>query len=182
MSDTLAALVQRIRAEQGLDREVPGFDPRNGNERAKFLFVLEAPGAKAVATGVVSLDNPDQTARNFRSQLQQAGVSRDDIAIWNVVPWYIGNAGKTKIRAARTSDAKLGLEYLSAVVAALPNLKCIVLVGGAARQAHVHLSHQTAARMLSCHHPSPRAQNTNRAASQENVAVFRFMLATSNEA
>jgi uracil-DNA glycosylase len=59
----LSLLVDRIRAEQGLGREVPGFDPLNGNENARFLFVLEAPGPKAVARGIISFDNEDQTAK-----------------------------------------------------------------------------------------------------------------------
>lgn len=177
MQTTFEAIVGRIRAERGLEREVPGFDPLNGNEAARFLFVLEAPGAKAVSTGHISYDNPDQTARNFRTQLQSAGVLRNDIALWNVVPWYLGNESRTKIRAANVSDVKLGLQYLTAVIAAMSGLKAVILVGGAARQAHVYLSHQTPARILSCHHPSPKSQNSNRAAKDENIAIFRFMLA-----
>jgi len=65
------------------------------------------------------------------------------------------------------------------VVAAIENLQCIVLVGGAARLAHIHLSHNTTARILSCHHPSPKVQNTVAGATEENVAVFRFMQALS---
>lgn len=84
-----ADLVNRIRTERNLTREVPGFDPENGNERAKFLFLFEAPGAKAVKTGLISFNNPDPTARNFLSQLEAAAIRRDEIAIWNTVPWYI---------------------------------------------------------------------------------------------
>lgn len=175
----LAALVERIRAEQGLTKQVPGVDPDNGNERARFLFVLEAPGPKAVQTGFISLENPDQTARNFRTQLMAAGVQRNDLALWNVVPWYLGNEEETKIRSAKSADIQAGLQYLTSVVACIPKLQCIVLVGGAARQAHIHLSHQTTARILSCHHPSPKVQNTVRGATEENLAVLRFMLATS---
>lgn len=172
----LSDLVSRIRNEQSLTVEVPAFDPQNGNERARFLFVLEAPGPKAVQTGYISFDNPDRTASNFRAQLQAAGVERSDIAVWNIVPWYLGNLDRTQIRAATAQDVKRGLSYLSDVIDALPALRCIVLVGGAARQAHVHLSHTTDVRILSCHHPSPKVQNTNAAAVDENVAVFRHML------
>jgi len=175
----LTSLVERIRCEQHLSREVPGFDPANGNERARFLFVLEAPGPQAVASGFISLNNNDQTAKNFRTQLTKAGISPSDIALWNVVPWYLGNTEKTKIRGALASDVKQGLAYLSEVVFAIEALKCIVLVGGAARQAHVHLSHTTSARILSCHHPSPKVQNTVAGASEENVAVFHYMLSSS---
>ena len=178
-TSAFTVLVERIRPEQGLGREVPGFDPQNGNEKARFLFVLEAPGPRAVETGVISFDNPDQTARNFRTQLQHAGVARNELALWNVVPWYLGNKERTKIRGAKTSDIKLGLNYLATVVASMARLQCVVLVGGAARQAHIHLSHRTTARILSCHHPSPKVQNTVHGAAEENVSVFRFMLASS---
>jgi hypothetical protein len=50
----LADIVNRIREEHGLINEVPDFDPSNGNENAKFLFLLEAPGAKAVKSGFIS--------------------------------------------------------------------------------------------------------------------------------
>jgi uracil-DNA glycosylase len=174
---SLSELVERIRREQGLTIEVPGFDPLNGNERAKFLFVLEAPGPKALETGRISFDNPDITARNFRTQLQASGIQRADIAVWNIVPWYLGNQDRTRIRGATARDVKQGLAYLSDVISLMPQLCSVVLVGGAARQAHVHLSHSTRARILSCHHPSPKVQNIVEGAAEENVAVFRRMLA-----
>jgi uracil-DNA glycosylase len=179
MSDSpFNELVERIRSEKpGLI--VPGFDPLNGNEKARFLFVLEAPGPKAVATNVISFDNPDPTAENFRAQLKDAGVARNELALWNVVPWYLGNKEGKKIRGAKASDVKLGLNYLLEVIAAMTKLQCVVLVGGAARRAHIHLSHQTTARILSCHHPSPKVQNTVYGAAAENTSVFRFMLETS---
>ena len=37
-----ANLIDRIKAERGLTNQVPAFDPRNGNEDAKYLFLLEA--------------------------------------------------------------------------------------------------------------------------------------------
>jgi len=172
---SLNALIAKIRSEVRLGEEVPGLDPLNGNEHARYLFVLEAPGPKAVASGVISIDNPDQTAKNFRNQLDVAGIPRSDIALWNVVPWYLGNSARTKIRGAKMSDVKQGQAYLSAAVACISSLECIVLVGGAARQAHVHLSHETRVRILSCHHPSPRVLNSFPSAAAENIAIFRFM-------
>jgi len=173
--NNLKNFVGKIRSEQGLSDEVPNFDPANGNENAKYLFILEAPGAKAIKTGMISFDNPDQTAANFREQLRQAGIDRSEIAIWNVVPWYLGNSGKTKIRPAQSRDIGKCLEYLASLVAILKNLECIVLVGSAARKAHVYLSHETAVRILSCHHPSPRVINNSPAAEKENVAVLKAM-------
>lgn len=171
-------LVNRIRKEQGLGCEVPGFDPDNGNEQAHYLFLLEAPGPKAVQTGKVSLTNPDPTASNLRQQLYRAGIGAEAIAVWNVVPWYLGNQQRKRIRGATSGDIQAGLKYTSLVVAAMPRLKCIVLVGAAARKAHVYLSQVTTVRILSCHHPSAQALNANPAADEENVAVFNFMKVT----
>lgn len=173
-----ADLVNRIRAEQNLTAEVPGFDPKNGNERAKYLFLLEAPGQKAVQTGQISFDNPDPTARNFRAQLAEAGIAREEIAVWNVVPWYIGNEAGTSIRAANGSDLRAGIAYLSPLVSAMLDLRCILLVGGAARQAHMFLSRVVTARIVSCHRPSARVLNVNPEAAKENIELFRFVKAT----
>lgn len=60
---------------------MPTFDPKNGNENARFLFVIEAPGAKAVESGHLSFENNDLTAKNFRNQLAAAVIERKDIAI-----------------------------------------------------------------------------------------------------
>lgn len=171
-------LVKQIKDKQGLDHEVPGFDPKNGNEAARFLFLLEAPGPRAIQTGYVSLNNPDPTARNFQNQLRQAGIEAKDIAVWNVVPWYLGDEERKKIRGATALDVRSALKYLEALVASMPRLECIVLVGGAARKAHVFLSQATTARILSCHHPSAQALNANPFAAEENVAVLRFMKQT----
>ena len=141
---------------------------------------MEAPGAKAVKSGYLSFDNNDGTAKNFRNQLIAASVERKDIAIWNAVPWYIGNEELTRIRAAKGMDVKMGLEYLVEIVFAIKKLQCVVLMGGAARQAHIHLSQHTTARILSCHHPSPRVMNASPEKAEENITVFRYMLKTTN--
>ncbi len=155
----------------GLSDEVPNFDPQNGNESARILFVLEAPGKNAVKTGFISFENPDQTAKNFREQLKRAGIDRSEIAIWNIVPWYLGD-GK-KIRSAGVSDVKMGLKYLGDLINNLKELEFIVLVGGPARRALVYLSHKTDVRILGCHHPSPKVVNNYPEMVEENILVFR---------
>jgi uracil-DNA glycosylase len=165
-------LVRQIRAERGPDAQVPGFDPSNGNEHAKYLFLLEAPGPRAVQSGIISLDNPDPTAENFRVQLSRAGITRDEIAIWNIVPWYIGIVAGNGIRAAAAADVQEGMKYLEPLIAAMSNLQCVVLVGGAARRAHMHLSRITTARIVTCHHPSARAHARNQQATNENIELF----------
>jgi uracil-DNA glycosylase len=172
---SLSSVVERIRKEKQLGAEVPGFDPRNGNEQAKFLFLFEAPGAKAIKTGYVSFDNPDPTARNFQNQLAAAGIGREEIALWNTVPWYIGNEEGTAIRAANGNDIQDGIEYLAPIVEEISNLKAIILMGGAARRAHVFLSRITTARIVSCHHTSAKVMNSSPNASAENIEVLRFI-------
>lgn len=167
-------LTKHIRREIRLGHEVPSFDPLNGNEQAWLLLLLEAPGPKAVKTGCISVDNPDPTARNLKGQLLAAGIERSDFALWNIVPWYIGNARQTEIRAANGADVKVGMRYLPPLLEAMPNLSCIALVGGAARQAHVFLSRITTARIVSCHHPSARFLNPHPEAAQENIEIFRL--------
>ena len=170
-------LVRRIRTDRGLDREVPEFDPKNGNECAKFLFLLEAPGPRAVETGFISFDNPDPTARNFQVQLTSAAIDRTEIALWNVVPWYLEQG--QRIRPAGNHDFREALPYLPPLLAPMKNLCCVVLVGAAARRAHFLLSRTTTARILACHHPSARAMHANPQASQENIEIFRYMKSSS---
>lgn len=172
---SLRTVVEKIREDHGDASAVPEFDPNNGNDDAKFLFLFEAPGAKAVKTGYISFDNPDPSAKNFRQQLESAGIERREIAIWNTVPWYIGNKSRSSIRPAKHADIRSGMAYLEPIIEAMPKLRCIVLVGGAARSAHVFLSQVTEARILSCHHTSAKVINTNPAAAQENIRVFQFM-------
>ncbi|MES2907681.1 MAG: uracil-DNA glycosylase [Pseudomonadota bacterium] len=171
-------LVSIIRTDLNLTSEVPCFDPKNGNERAKYLFLLEAPGPKAVESGIISFDNPDPTAKNLQEQLTSAGISREEVAVWNIVPWYIGNETGTSIRAATGQDVRAGTQYLAPLVSAMPNLCCIILVGRAARESHLLLSRITSARIVCCHHPSARVLNLNPAANNENIEIFNFIKAT----
>ena len=172
--------VDRIRKGMSLSKEIPSFDAVNGNENAKFLFLLEAPGPSAIASGHISFDNPDPTARNFKNQLASAEISRDEIAVWNVVPWYIGDSDKyQKIRASNKQDIDEGVEYLPEILDAMVSLQCIVLAGAAARRAHVAISKMTTARILSCHHTSAQSMNANPLAAGENIEIFKYMKKTS---
>ena len=169
-------ITDKIRHDLRLNDEVPDFDPENGNEQAKFLFLLEAPGPKALETGLISFNNPDPSARNFKKQLAEVGIRKEDIAIWNVVPWYLGNESKSTIRPAKLTDIEVALKYLKLIIASMQNLRCIILVGGAARKSHIALSSFTEARIFSCHHPSAKVINTNPNAERENIAVFKNMM------
>lgn len=72
---SLRDFVRDLRIETGYGVRIPHFDPLDGGNRARVLFLMEAPGPKAVASGFISRDNPDPTARNLKNLLVEAGLS-----------------------------------------------------------------------------------------------------------
>lgn len=149
----LTRFVDDLRKNLGLTTEIPYFDPLDGGINAKVLFVLEAPGAKAVASGFVSRNNPDESARNMFLLLQEAGFNRSETALWNIVPWYIGT-GK-KIRPAGLEDIQSGFPYLLQVVDRMSDLKGVVLVGKKAGKVKHHLTKLLEIPVWETYHPSP---------------------------
>ena len=61
----LTVFVEALRAQVGPDLSIPNFDPWDGGIDADILYLLEAPGPKAVLSGFISRNNPDETAKNF---------------------------------------------------------------------------------------------------------------------
>ncbi|MBI4381248.1 MAG: uracil-DNA glycosylase [candidate division NC10 bacterium] len=153
----LTEFVHSIRVERGLPDAIPYFDPLDGGLEAKALFLLEAPGSKAVRSGFVSRNNPDPTARNMCLLLRQAAIPREDTILWNVIPWYLGN--QVRIRPAGSTDIVEGAEYLGKLLQLLPRLAVVVLVGKAAQRARPFVEERSAARILETHHPSARVFN-----------------------
>ena len=98
--EPLHTLVGQIRAETSKHENVPTFDPCEGGINAPILLLLEAPGPKAVETGLVSINNPDDTAANLYNLLEEARIDRHHIIMWNIVPWYLGRTDRSRIRPA----------------------------------------------------------------------------------
>ena len=152
----LVAHVKRLRgiAPAG----VPDFDPFDGGVDAECLFLLEAPGSKAVGSGFVSRNNPDETASNFFAANVEARLPRSRTVTWNAIPWYIGDG--RRIRAAKGSDLRAAEQHLAELVDLLPRLRVAVLVGRKAQRygkAFVKLA--PAVKVLTCPHPSPLSFN-----------------------
>ncbi len=162
----LTAFVHELRAEMGSDYAVPYFDPMDGGVQADCLFLLEAPGPKAVASGFVSRNNPDETAKNFFLLNREAGIDRDRTVVWNVVPWYIGS-GK-KIRPANRRDLGAAAPALVRLVALLPRLHSIVLVGGKAATARAAIE-QLVPQAIVHRMPHPSPMYVNRAPGNRDV-------------
>ena len=73
----VAPLTPFVRSLRLMSRKtVPDFDPHDGGVEARALFLLEAPGRQAVATGFISRNNPDPTARNMCQLLATVGIPR----------------------------------------------------------------------------------------------------------
>ena len=167
----LTNFVRRLRAKMGPHAQIPFFDPWDGGTRAEALFLLEAPGPKARNSGFISMNNPDETAKNFFEISREAKINRKKIVVWNVVPWYIGSG--VRIRPANSSDIEQGKESLAELIDLLPLLRVIVLVGGKAQKAADHV-HELAPhlRIFRCPHPSPMF--VNRKPENRQILLGRF--------
>ena len=102
--EPLAKYVSIIKEERGSNYHISNFDPCDGGINAKALFLLEAPGPKAVETGFISRNNPDQTAKNLLELMEAAAIPRTSTLFWNVIPWYIGEEDVSRTRPAKTTD------------------------------------------------------------------------------
>lgn len=172
----LAGFVQRIRDAKGPCFHISDFDPLDGGNRAQVLFLLEAPGPKAVSSGFISRNNPDQTAKNFFLLNEEAGIARGRTIIWNVVPWYIGSG--TKIRPARRDDVRDAEEWLKELLAALYGLRFVMFVGRKALHARgVVRNYCPTAKVLTMPHPSPMFINRAPGNRARALAVLRELSA-----
>lgn len=131
--EPLTKFVEDLRTAKGADFQIPYFDSWDGGTNARILYLLEAPGAKAVRSGFISRNNPDETAKNFHELNAEAGIPRSQTVTWNIVPWYIGTG--SRIRSADRRDLATGLPHLGSLLTLLSNLQAIVLIGLKAQRA-----------------------------------------------
>ena len=176
----LTRFVERLR-ERHLDRAIPDFDPWDGGVSADVLFLLEAPGARAIQSGFVSRNNPDETAKNFFEINRAIGLDRRRTVIWNIVPWYVGTG--TRIRPVVASDIAAALPALQELLALLPALRAVMLVGKKAQRAERLLDLANETRVCRCPHPSPLFINNkpgNRALIEDQLRQVVQYLASSS--
>ncbi len=171
----LIAYTQQITTKLGSTYEIPYFDPCDGGIEAKALFLLEAPGRKAVGSNFISRNNPDPSARTMCTLLSQAGLLRKTTLLWNIVPWYIGN--ESSIRPATKSDITTALPFVQGLINLLPNLQAIVLIGRKAQSSKLQLTQLTNARLFESYHPSQRVMNRWPERRAEILETFRNVAA-----
>ena len=103
---------------------VPDFDPKDGGVNAKILFLLEKPGPETENSGLISQDNDDETARATKEFLNDAGIDRKEIILWNAFPAWTGQIEISKEEREKTSSSTV-----FKLLELLPKVKAIVLVG-----------------------------------------------------
>lgn|GEM_PF-419239 len=170
----LTDYVNRLRAELGYSREIPYFDPLDGGVNASLLFLLEAPGPKAVASGFISRENPDPTARNIKQLLLESGIQREETVLWNIVPWYVGDS--MSIRPVNQKDINVAVSPLRDLHPLLPNVRVVVLVGRKAQRAQSIIEELFQTPALACPHPSQRLLNIQPEKRDEIRVVFEQAL------
>lgn len=164
----LTDLVERMRAAHP-SAHIPWFDPDSAGVGARALILLEAPGpfatergrGKRSGSGFISMDNDDPTAAFMHEIHAASGLKRSETLLWNVVPWYIGADDGSRIRRAERQDSDDAEEFLRELLARLPELIVVVLMGGAALAAWQRCRNGLPAlpgAVLSCPHPSVRGR------------------------
>ncbi len=174
--------VDRLREQLGGGQVVPWFDPASGGVGSRSLFLLEAPGRMAMGneaglrrtgSGIISVDNDDQTAHNCWTLRKEAGLPYRESVHWNIVPWYLGSAARTtaagRVTPAGRSEIQEAAPYLHEVVSLLPELRVVVPMGRKAQEAWAAYleHHRPNVRTLPTWHPSPRVFATRPTARRE---------------
>jgi len=167
----LTEFVEKLRAEVGSHGSIPYFDPWDGGIDAEILFLLEAPGARALFIGFILRNNPDETAKNFFELNRDAEIPRKRTVTWNIVPWYIGTGMRS--RAAGKTDTDAGIRALTRVLDLLPKLRAAVLIGRKAERASQLLAQlRPAVRVFKSPHLSPLFVNNAPGNRQRILDVF----------
>ena len=139
---------------------IPHFDPLDGGVKAQMLLLMETPAPGSTPLRFVSRDNASGTAANLRRFLSGAGFTREQVILWNAVPWII-HAPNARNRSPKRDEIVAGLQLLPGLLEILPSLKVAVLAGKPAAQAEpIIKAVRPEITVLQMPHPSPVYVNT----------------------
>lgn len=148
--EPLDAFVDRMRRTTGYGKKIPCFSRHDGGVDARCLFLFQTPNRVAVERGYVERENRDPSARNFEDACDAAGLYRGLTISWNIVPWQSPDPTPATAREA--------LPWLGELLALLPGLRVVVLLGNTAREATAYLyRHYPHLCVLHAPHPSNRS-------------------------
>jgi uracil-DNA glycosylase len=164
-------LLERWRETLVNPDRLPHFDPADGGTNARILLLLETPAPSArPGPRFASRDNASGSAVNLRRYVDQAGLDRRDLIQWNAVPWA---AGEREKRRLTRQEIREGLATLPTLLALLPRLRCVLLVGRVAQEARpVIEAILPNLAVLAMPHPSPANVCTSPSVAVEIEAVL----------
>lgn len=166
--------IDALRASSG--RWLPYVAPLHGGVNARVLNVLRDPGPKTQelgGSGMICIENDDQTAAAMYELMEQAGMTPADLTPWNAYPWYI-NRSPSDEEIAEASPTLTGLIDL------MPNLEIVLLQGRDAQAAwKVALAAQPALRrrrleVFETYHPSVQALHVKSVEERERRVQHRI--------
>lgn len=175
----ITAYVERLRTPE---LWLPYVAPLHGGVNARMLTVLRDPGPATRdegGSGMLCVENRDQTAENQFHLMAQAGMSPTDFTPWNAYPWYIN-------RAPSSDELREASPTLVGLLELLPNLEVVMLQGTEAQAAwRIAVEAQPAIRRrrlitLETYHPSNQALQTPSA--EERRRRIEHRIATWREA
>lgn len=130
----LNAVADSVADAEGLQHGlVPYVDPQLGGVDARVLVLLDNPSTKAEAgtgSGLLSLENDDRSAKNCATFYNDVELGPELFVHWNAAPAPI--AGE-KNGASSPAERERGAGWLREIVALLPNLEVVLLMGDHAR-------------------------------------------------
>ncbi len=158
----LNRLVDELRDQDGRGW-LPYVAPFHGGAQARVLSVLRDPGPmtqELSGSGLLCIENDDQTAQTQAQLFADAGLSASDVTPWNAYPWYIN-------RAPKAAELDAGVEPLVRVLDLIPNARVVLLQGGEAKNVwqrllrrYPRVSTERRLEVLATYHPSNSALQT----------------------
>ncbi len=156
----LAPLMSLIERWRGNGHEIPNPDPCDGGVNAKALFLLESPGPKAVGSFYISQENKDPSAANMGNALNGAGFSRDQVLLWNVVPYCVSS--RSQNRNASPRQIRDAAPYTQAFIDQLKALRAVVFCGRRAQLGARYVRLPGGVEKFETFHPGAMAYNRPR--------------------
>ncbi|CAD5731921.1 Uracil DNA glycosylase superfamily [Escherichia coli] len=132
----IAPLTRWVQSYKKNGTDMPWFDPADGGINARILILLQSPAKSELSPRFVSQDNPGPSQQNLNRFLKQAKIKRQNIIIWNTIPWLMPT--NTKIIPTRENINK-GLNIIKSLMPLLKNLRVILLAGSVASKTRIFL-------------------------------------------
>lgn len=114
-------------------------DPFGGGSGARVLYLAQDPSSTASATGFISPDNNDATARATTEACREAGIADHERIHWNVYPWWLDAPCDEIVPNADDLAGRMLAEFLDLV----PEVVSVVLIGGKAEKSWKRLAART---------------------------------------